>query len=71
MTCLAIPNLRKLNANRSNEGFRTPGYVIPFLGVLVSLVFVWNLNAQKLLVAAIALAVGALLYLVSKPRVAH
>jgi amino acid transporter len=68
VTCLAIPRLRKLNANRSNEGFRTPGYIVPILGVLVSLIFVWNLTPQKLLVAAIALTVGALLYLASKPR---
>jgi APA family basic amino acid/polyamine antiporter len=69
VTCLAIPRLRKLSANRSNEGFRTPGYIVPILGVLVSLVFVWNLTPQKLLVAAIALTVGALLYVVSRPRV--
>jgi APA family basic amino acid/polyamine antiporter len=71
VTCLAIPRLRKLNANRSSEGFRTPGYIIPFLGVLVSLIFVWNLTPQKLLVAAIALTIGALLYVVSRPRVVH
>ena len=70
VTCLAIPRLRKLNANRSNEGFRTPGYIVPILGVLVSLIFVWNLTPQKLLVAAIAITVGALLYFVSKPRLA-
>lgn len=70
VTCLAIPRLRKLNANPSKEGFRTPGGLLfPILGVLVSLVFVYNLNAQKLLVAAIALTVGAVLYFVSKPRV--
>jgi len=71
VTCLAIPNLRKLTAGSAREGFRTPGYIVPILGVLVSLVFVWNLNAQKLLVAAIALTIGALLYFVSKPRVVH
>jgi APA family basic amino acid/polyamine antiporter len=71
VTCLAIPNLRKMNAGSAKEGFRTPGYIVPILGVLVSLVFVFNLNAQKLLVAAIALTIGALLYFVSKPRVAQ
>lgn len=65
VTCLAVPRLRKLN-----EGFRTPGYIVPALGVLVSLVFVYNLTPQKLLVAAIALTAGALLYFVSKPRTA-
>src|SRR5688500_5202118 len=35
MTCLALPRLRKLN-----DGFRTPGLVVPILGVVVSLVFV-------------------------------
>jgi APA family basic amino acid/polyamine antiporter len=63
VTCLAVPRLRKLN-----EGFRTPGYIVPALGVLVSMVFVVNLDAKKLLVAAIALTVGALLYALSKPR---
>ncbi|MDP9191618.1 MAG: APC family permease [Acidobacteriota bacterium] len=70
VTCLAIPSLRKMNAGSSKERFRTPGYIIPFLGVLVSLIFVWNLTPQKLLVAAIALTIGALLYFASKPRTA-
>jgi amino acid transporter len=71
VTCLAVPRLRKLNVNSSKEAFRTPGYIVPILGVLVSLVFVWNLTPQKLLVAAIALSIGALLYVVSKPRVVN
>jgi len=71
VTCLAIPSLRKMNAHRADEGFRTPGYIIPILGVLVSLIFVYNLTPQKLLVAAIALTIGALLYFASKPRVVH
>ncbi|HEV7765053.1 MAG TPA: APC family permease [Thermoanaerobaculia bacterium] len=66
VTCLAVPRLRKLN-----EGFRTPGYIVPILGVVVSLVFVVNLDKMKLLVAAIALSIGALLYFLSKPRVVH
>lgn len=66
VTCLAVPRLRKLN-----EGFRTPGYIVPALGVLVSLVFVVNLDRQKLIVAAVALTAGALLYFVSKPRVVN
>jgi APA family basic amino acid/polyamine antiporter len=62
-TCLAVPRLRRIN-----DGFRTPGLVVPVLGVLVSLVFVVNLDRWKLIAAAIALGVGAIIYLVSKPR---
>jgi len=52
--------------------YRMPGgYLIPILGVAVSLIFVWNLTPQKLLVAAIALTIGAVLYFASKPRVVH
>lgn len=63
VTCLAVPRLRKLN-----EGFRTPGLVVPILGVLVSMVFVVSLDRWKLLAAAIALAVGAVIYFVSRPH---
>ena len=63
VTCLALPRLRKMNPH---EGFRTPGLIVPILGVLVSLTFVFSLDAQKLLAAALALAVGAVLYLVSR-----
>jgi amino acid transporter len=66
VTCLAIPLLRKRSA--PGEGFRTPGLIVPILGVLVSMVFVVNLDAKKLLVAAIALSAGALLYLGSRAR---
>jgi amino acid transporter len=62
-TCLAVPRLRKLN-----EGFRTPGLIVPILGVLVSLTFVISLDAKKLIAGAIALVVGAGVYLVSKPK---
>ena len=61
-TCLAVPRLRKLN-----EGFRTPGLIVPILGTLVALVFVVTLDKYKLTAAAIALSVGALIYFVSKP----
>jgi amino acid transporter len=64
VTCLAVPRLRKLN-----EGFRTPGLIVPILGVAVSMVFVISLDRWKLLAAGIALAVGALVYFVSKPAV--
>ena len=63
VTCLAVPRLRKIN-----EGFETPGLIVPILGVLVGLVFVFNLSVPKLIAAAIALAVGAVIYGVSKPR---
>ena len=63
VTCAAVPRLRKLN-----EGFRTPGLIIPVLGTLVGLVFVYNLDRPKLIAAAIALIIGALLYVASRPR---
>ncbi len=65
VTCLALPRLRKLN-----EGFRTPGLIVPILGTLVALVFVVTLDRWKLLAAAIALSVGAVLYLLTRPRAA-
>ena len=64
-TCLAVPRLRKLN-----EGFRTPGLIVPILGVIVSLTFVFVLDAKRLIAAAIALTVGAILYFLSRPRTA-
>jgi amino acid transporter len=63
-TCAAVPRLRKLDAS----GFRTPGLIVPILGTLISLVIVITLNRDKVIVGAIALAVGAVVYLVSKPR---
>ncbi len=71
VTCLAVPRLRKLNLSGATDGFRTRGYLVPALGVLVSMVFVVNLDQKKLIVAAISLTVGALLYIASKPRVVH
>jgi amino acid transporter len=67
-TCLAVPRLRKLN-----EGFRTPGLIVPILGVLVSLgivVMVMIDNPKRALAGAIAVAVGAVVYFVSRPAVA-
>jgi amino acid transporter len=61
-TCAAVPFLRKLN-----EGFRTPGLIIPILGTAISLALFLTLNAYNFIAAAIALAVGALLYFVSAP----
>ena len=63
MTCLALPRLRRLN-----EGFRTPGVIVPILGVAVSLVFVLNLDRRKILAAVIALAAGAFVYWLSRNR---
>ncbi|HEX2123331.1 MAG TPA: APC family permease [Thermoanaerobaculia bacterium] len=62
-TCAAVPRLRKLN-----EGFRTPGLVVPILGTLISLALFFTLNKFNLVAAAIALSVGAMLYFVSKGR---
>jgi amino acid transporter len=62
-TCAAVPWLRKLN-----EGFRTPGLIIPILGTLISLTLFLTLNRFNFLAAAIAVTVGALVYLASRPR---
>jgi len=62
-TCAAVPRLRKLN-----EGFRTPGLIMPILGVIVSLLIVVTLDPKKLLAGAIALVVGALVYMLSARR---
>ena len=65
MTCIAVPRLRKLN-----EGFRTPTLIVPILGVLVSLVFVYAIwqEPKRLVALGIGLVVGAVLYFVSTPR---
>jgi basic amino acid/polyamine antiporter, APA family len=58
-TCAGVPRLRKLN-----EGFRTPGLIVPILGTLVSLaLFFFALDRFNLIAAAIALIAGALIYL--------
>ncbi len=67
-TCLAVPRLRKLN-----EGFRTPGLIVPVLGVVVSLgivVMVMIDNPKRALAGAIAITVGAVVYFLSKPAAA-
>ena len=72
MTCLAVPRLRKLNPSSAphGAGFRTPGLIVPILGVAVSLVFVITMieEPKRVLALAIGLAVGALIYWLSKPR---
>jgi amino acid transporter len=60
-TCAAVPFLRKLN-----EGFRTPGLIIPILGTVISLVLFFTMNRFNFLAAAIAIIIGALIYLVSR-----
>jgi APA family basic amino acid/polyamine antiporter len=63
-TCAAVPRLRKLN-----EGFRTPGLIIPILGTVVSLALFLTLNRFNFIAAAIALALGAVIYVISRPAV--
>jgi APA family basic amino acid/polyamine antiporter len=62
-TCLAVPRLRKLN-----DGFRTPGIIVPILGTVVSLLFVVSLDRQKVMAALYAVAVGAVIFFLSRPR---
>jgi amino acid transporter len=59
-TCAAVPRLRKLN-----EGFQTPTLLLPILGTLISLALFFTLNAFNFIAAAIALAVGAVIYVLS------
>jgi amino acid transporter len=63
-TCAAVPRLRKLN-----EGFRTPTLLLPILGTLISLALFFTLNAFNFVAAAIALAVGAVIYMLSPPAI--
>ncbi|HYO77087.1 MAG TPA: APC family permease [Thermoanaerobaculia bacterium] len=65
VTCAAVPRLRKLN-----EGFRTPGLIVPILGVLVSagiVVLVMADNPKRLLAGTIAITIGAIIYFLSRP----
>src|SRR5712691_5252289 len=57
-TCAGVPRLRKLN-----EGFRTPGLIVPILGTAISVGLFFTLNRFNFAAAAIALAVGALIYM--------
>jgi amino acid transporter len=56
-TCAGVPRLRKLN-----EGFRTPGLIVPILGTAISLALFFTLNRFNIAAAAIALVIGALIY---------
>ena len=60
-TCAAIPRLRKIN-----EGFRTPGLVIPILGTLISVATFFTLDLPKFIAASIALLVGAIIALTTR-----
>lgn len=57
-TCAAVPRLRKLN-----EGFRTPGLIVPILGVIISLALFLRLSLFNFIAAAIALMAGAVIYM--------
>ncbi len=59
-TCAALPRLRRLN-----EGFRTPGLIVPILGTLISLLLFFTLNRFNFLAAALSLVAGALIYAVA------
>ena len=58
VTCAAVPRLRRLGTPR----FRTPGLVVPILGMLISLALFFTLSWKHLLAALAALAVGGLLW---------
>ncbi|HSP15113.1 MAG TPA: APC family permease [Thermoanaerobaculia bacterium] len=60
-TCAALPRLRKIN-----EGFRTPGLIIPILGTLISIATFFFLDWPKFLAASIALAAGAIIALLTR-----
>ena len=65
-TCAALPRLRRLN-----EGFRTPGLIVPVLGTLISLALFFTLNRFNFITAAIAFVVGALIYAIAGKPGAH
>jgi basic amino acid/polyamine antiporter, APA family len=60
-TCAAVPRLRKIN-----EGFRTPGLVVPILGTLISLALFFTLNRFNFIAASISLAVGAAIWVATR-----
>jgi APA family basic amino acid/polyamine antiporter len=62
-TCAGVPRLRKLN-----EGFRTPGLIIPILGTLVAAFFVITLDGPKLIGATICLVLGAIVWFAAGPN---
>lgn len=61
-TCISVPVLQKRAA-----GTLRPQYlIVPILGVLFSLTLVSVLNMQRLIAGAIALGVGAVIYMLSR-----
>lgn len=63
VTAAAVPRLRRIS-----EGFRTPGLVVPLLGVGIVLAIFFELRAIHLIGALLALGTGALLWLISGGR---
>jgi basic amino acid/polyamine antiporter, APA family len=65
VTAAAVPRLRKVN-----EGFRTPGLIVPILGVISSLIMVVALIEvpKRVIAGVIAIAVGAIVYVVTRPK---
>jgi amino acid transporter len=62
--CAAVPRLRKLS---SRPGFRTPGGLLfPVLGVVISAALFFTLGPRHLVASVIALAVGAVLWAISR-----
>lgn len=61
-TCAAVPRLRKLN-----EGFRTPGLIIPILGTAISLGLFLTLDRFNFIAASLALVLGAVIWAMSRP----
>jgi len=65
-TCAAIPRLRKLS---DGKGFRIPGgYIVPAIGVIMSIALFARLEMKHLMAAAIALTIGAIIYLITRPK---
>jgi amino acid transporter len=68
VTSASIPRLRKLST-AGEGGFRTPGLIIPILGVLASMIMVFALDSRRLIAGAVAIVIGALVYVISRPKI--
>lgn len=67
-TCAAVPVLRRRSVG-SDDGFRVPGGVlVPALAIIASLAIVVGADFVSLVSSAIAMAVGAALYLAARQR---
>jgi APA family basic amino acid/polyamine antiporter len=63
VTCAALPRLRRI----ASPQFRAPGgLLLPILGVVISLTLFLTLNWKHLVAAALALTLGAILWLIAK-----